>query len=279
MRTLLRPPLLLTAIFLAVVVVTTAAASTVSDSLWAAGGTAPESAPLAVPGTTYSGDTSSDPVGTAMNINCCRDITSSEWWNVELTNGEQVLIKGQVTTRFKAMIYQPGTTSLKIRNAHAKQQYIPALTSDDLDAGVLYKATLTGTYPIAIGPVDNGEGSEGPFNFTVTIYKDAFLFVPRTVNASTTKGNTLAVSVRDKEGTPISDATLTIHLTGIWRNAPGAAASAHPLASGHPTRGKVIFRYRVPRGYKGTTPLLAIGATGAGYQAIRSVKAKLLVAK
>jgi hypothetical protein len=277
MRTRSRLLFLLAGLGLAVLTLALGAtAGTSSGARLAAGGTAPESGPLANPGTRYSGDTSSDPVGGVVNANCCDWITSSEWWNIQLTNGQEVLIKGEDTSAFVAVVMPPGTTALKMLNAKSKQEFIPPLVSDDLSNGVLYKATLTGTYPVAIGPVDN-DGQDGPFNFTLTIYQDAFLFAPHAVTASTKRTNTLIVSVRDKEGTAISDTNLTVSLSGVWQNAPGAAASAHPLASGHPANGRVVFRYRLPVGYKGHAPRLFIGASSAAYQAVRSVAAKLTV--
>lgn len=273
MRTRPALALLLTAMALA------ALTAAIAGAAVTAGAPTPETGPLATPGVTYSGDTSSDTTGGALNINCCRDITRSEWWTVQLTNGEQVLIKGGATSRFKVMIYQPGTTSLKIKALNAQSQYLPALAGEDLTTGVLYKARLTGSYPFVIGPVDNGEGTDGPFNFTATVYHDAFLFAPPAVTASTIRTNSLSVSVRDKEGTPISDQALTVTLNGLWKKAPGAAVSTHQLASGHPANGKVRFRYVLPGGYKGGTLRLVISATGAGYQPVHYVSAKLTVTR
>lgn len=253
-----------------------ASAGTFFSARGTSGGTAPESGPLISAGTVYSGNTSGDPVGGEVTDRCCLPVENSEWWNINLTNGEEALIKGEDTSVFMALVMPPGTTTLKLRNAASNQTSISELAGGDLSKGVLYKATFTGTYPIVVGN-EYYWGQSGPFNFTVTIYHDAFLFGPRTVVGSTKSLNALTVSLRDKEGTAVSDPSVVVTLTGVWRNAPGAAPSAHLLATGHPVNGRVVFQYRLPGGFKGGPSRLVTGASAASYQAIRSISTKLTV--
>lgn len=238
----------------------------------AAGSPTIAGAPVAQPGVQYFGNTATDPYTEGRR---CSDPGGNlgtgrpnEYWALNLTAGDQVVITGQDTPPASGSwvcAYPPGTNDANFEAAQNVER-------QQLSEGLRFTANATGLWPLALSVCTGcwvGGGKLGPFSFTVTIYHKALLFAPSHVHIPV--GGRFIAYARAPDGSEIADNGLALKLYGIWRDRPYLPATKHLLASAPVSAGRAAFLYRLPRSLAHHKLRLLISGEGSSYQPITSV--------
>ncbi len=146
-------------------------AATLPPTATAGGGTTLVAAPLMTVGTTYSGNTTSEPViGHDLQSDslCTKD---EQLWQVELAAGDKVLLRGVTSapaSGFAVEAIPPGTTEAQLLGTSP----ITGVEHGSLSEGLSFAAPRGGRWLIVVGP---GCGySDGPYQFSASVTPPAF---------------------------------------------------------------------------------------------------------
>jgi hypothetical protein len=184
----------------------------------AQGGTTTETAPLITPGDTVSGNTAADSViANIPSVSSC--MHDAELWTLNLTAGEQVILKGQTEAPgegFELAALPPGVTD----TALAGSSEIAGVQHGGL-GGLSFAAGKSGTWLIVVGRGCGGR--DGPYQLAATVSAPAFVAGPgggTTVETAplltpgkTVSGNTAADSVIAN----IPSVSGCMHDVELWR--------------------------------------------------------------
>jgi hypothetical protein len=146
-------------------------AATLPAAATAGGGTTLAAAPLMAVGTTYSGDTASEPVvghDFQSDASCTKD---EQLWQVELAAGDKVLLRGVTSapaSGFAVEAIPPGTTEAQLLGTSP----ITGVEHGSLSEGLSFAAPRGGRWLIVVGP-GCGYG-DGPYQFSASVTPPAF---------------------------------------------------------------------------------------------------------
>jgi hypothetical protein len=124
------------------------------------------------------------------------------------------------------------------------------------------------------------DGTDGPFDFVVTVTHNAASLVASVVLPALTHvaaTGAVTVTVRTSDGAPITDPKLVLRLLGTWKDTPTGSPTAHLLATASPKAGTARFVIHLPKTLGGSTVQLHVTGGGAGYRPISSAVLKVPV--
>lgn len=242
----------------------------------AAGGSSIAAAPTVEPGVQAFGNTASDQTRVS---SCNNRAWLTEFWNLHLIAGDQVLLKGDATAPawgFHAWVFPAGTTDATVDQRWG-QTISPGGRGGFDGAPLVFTANVTGTYPVEFGGECGVSAASGPFNFLVTVYHKALVFLPPFSRISS--GGKFTAVVRTPDGSPISDPSLILRLYGVWKDASFVPASRHLIGTAAAVRGLAQFTVRVPARLRGSTIQLRVTGHGNGWQPVANSSATAVIAK
>jgi hypothetical protein len=153
------------------VLVVSSIGTTLPAAAAAGGGTTLAAAPLMTVGTTYSGNTTSEPVighDLQSDTACTKD---EQLWQVELAAGDKVLLRGVTSvpaSGFAIEAIPPGVTEAQLLGTSP----ITGVEHGSLSEGLSFAAPRGGRWLIVVGP--GCSDSDGPYQFSASVTPPAF---------------------------------------------------------------------------------------------------------
>ena len=179
----------------------------------------------------------------------------SSWWAVNVTAGDVVTVNWATqSTDMEMKIYPEGTTDFTVGNVESVLDQ--NVNSNFADSGS-YTAPQDGSLPIEF--YTGCEVAAAPYNFTVVVQHAVVLGLPQIATLPLTGSET--VTVKNADGVPISDPSLTVSLE-IEGQADGSytAIGSAPVANG-----AAVVNFTVPSSYAGEPVTLAAVSSGTNY--------------
>jgi len=196
-----------------------------------------------------------------------------QYWRLNGTAGDQVTINwehggGSTSYVYRMSVWPAGTDDFSLNNA---DEIFSFYVGDNDKAQSVFTLPQSGTFPIefAAGCYTCG----GPYDFSTTVEHAVKLFIASPARkARISRNSTVAVSVRDPDGAPLSG--LPVKLTGTWRS------KGHRLGTATASHGAATFALRLPRSArKRWVKLRASSSAGGGYLGAKSTTVKVRVAR
>ena len=237
----------------------------------AAGGNSIAAAVMVAPGTSYSGNTTSDATEPAPRgpSPVCNG-TPAEWFSLHLVQGDEVLITVKSASPGNDMTfgaYPPGTTDEDVDSTAPVEAETVGTTVTASTEGT-FTAGQSGNYPFMVGSGCGGAG--GPFTVTAEVKHEALLYTYKAVRTATSRA-TVDVYVRYPGGASVSGPGLMVYLYGRWRDFPPVPPTNHLLAQAHPVEGTAVLNFRLPADLAGERVPLIATAAGADYETVQQV--------
>jgi hypothetical protein len=227
----------------------TAALTLSVSSVYAAGGGSIATAPTAVYGQQQFGNTATDaPVQGGY---------ARSWWLLSATAGDAITIDWEGPNNGNDMdLYRVGTTDFTFSQGGPLAS--SGLNSNN-KAELALTVPATGSMPLLFSTRVNTENA-GPYNFTAYVRHAVNLSLPPV--STLDRSGSIAVSVRNPDGAPISDPAISVFLQVKPRGSSegyfGTIGAASPVA------GTATVSYALPDGVAGPLDVRAY-SKGQGY--------------
>lgn len=236
----------------------------------AGGGASIAAAPVVAYGQQGFGNTATDGGTNPGSLSLeqqCSQTGDNGWWNLPVVAGDGVTIDWEAPAESYAMVFPVGTTDFNLVGSQAVQH---EMVSGNGKAALWFRATVSGTMPLVIGAGGCFTATTGSYSFTAYVKHTVRLFIPR--RRVLPLHGTVAVSVRNPEGQPISDSGLQVLVQiqghGDWR----------VIGRASPAGGVAKVPCTVPAGLRGSHTLLRAIARGNAYEPAASATVRVRVA-
>ena len=231
----------------------------------AEGGASIASAPVVTYGQQEFGNLAGGAHVTATCDLVCCESYYHQFWSLSVLAGDNLTFDWESQAPETELKLLPiGTTDYTLEQTKpVAEQTLSGNGKNELQ----YKVSQTGTMPLDF---KSCEVTPGPYDFTVYVKHTLRLFIPR--RGVLPLRGTVAVSVRNPEGHPISDPGLQVLVQiqshGHWRNIGSTSAGG----------GVASVPYTVPAGLRGSHASLRAIARGNEYEPASSATVRVRLA-